>query len=143
MKAEPEARVHRRRIKVVDNVFQYRMIALLLVIVVCSAAAFAAGAFLVSAIAGARGNGQPGQWLLTILPSILVNDLVIMVLLVVVGIFLTHRIAGPVFRVQRDIDRVLEGEKHVRVRFRRHDAFPELAEKVNKLIERINDKPQR
>jgi len=131
MKAEPEANVHRRRIKVIDNVFQYRMIAVLLVIVVCGAAAFAAGALLA------------GQRLLSVLPSLLINDLVIMALLIVAGIFLTHRVAGPVFRVQSDIDKVLAGEKNVRVRFRRHDAFPELAEKVNKLIERIDDKPRR
>ncbi len=140
MRVEAEAHVHRRRIKVIDNVFQYRMIAILLAIVVCGAAAFTAGLLLVSAVAGALGHAQPR---LSVLPSILVNDVVIMVLLVIAGIFLTHRVAGPVFRVQSDIDRVLAGEKNVRVRFRRHDAFPELAEKVNKLIERIDDKPQR
>ncbi len=141
MKVEAEANVHRRRIKVIDNVFQYRVIAVLLVIVVCGAAAFAVGALLVSAIAGARAPSGPR--LLSLFPSILINDLVIMVLLIVAGIFVTHRVAGPVFRVQSDIDRVLAGEKNVRVKFRRNDAFPELAEKVNKLIERIDHKPGR
>jgi methyl-accepting chemotaxis protein len=127
--------VHRRRIKVIDNVFQYRVIAILLLIVVCGFAAFTAGALLVSAAVRAQGVAS-------IFPPILVNDIVIMLALIIAGIFLTHRIAGPVYRVQSDIDRVLAGEKRVRVRFRKHDAFPELAEKVNKLIERIDDKPQ-
>ncbi|HTP57424.1 MAG TPA: hypothetical protein VMM82_00815, partial [Spirochaetia bacterium] len=118
-----------------------RMIAVLLVIVVCGAAAFTAGALVVYAIAGARASSSQG--LLSLFPSILINDLVIMVLLIVAGIFLTHRVAGPVFRVQSDIDKVLAGEKNVRVKFRRSDAFPELAEKVNKLIERIDDKSRR
>ncbi len=135
--------MYQRRIKVIDNVFQYRMIAVLLVIVVCGVAAFTAGALLVSALARAQGHVQSGQRLLSIFPPILVNDIVIMLLLIIAGIFLTHRIAGPIFRVQSDIERVLAGEKNVRVRFRRHDAFPELAEKVNKLIERIDKQPRR
>ena len=133
----------RRRIKVIDNVFQYRTIAVLLVIVVCGVAAFTLCALIISALAQARGYPHQGLRLLAVFPSILVNDLVIMLMLIVAGVFLTHRIAGPVFRIQSDIDRVLAGERNVRVRFRRHDAFPELAEKVNKLIERIDDQPRR
>jgi len=55
------------------------------------------------------------------------------------GILATHRIAGPVYRIEIDIERVLAGEKGVRVRTRRRDAFPDLAERVNELIERIDD----
>jgi nitrogen fixation/metabolism regulation signal transduction histidine kinase len=138
-----EARVYRRRIKVIDNVFQYRTIAVLLVIVVCGVAAFTLGALVISALAQAREYSHQGLRLLAVFPYILVNDLVIMLMLIVAGVFLTHKIAGPVFRIQSDIDKVLAGERNVRVRFRRHDAFPELAEKVNKLIERIDDQPRR
>jgi methyl-accepting chemotaxis protein len=134
--------VHRRRVKVIDTVFQYRMIAVLLIVVVCGLAAFTAGALLVFVAARAQGQGLSAERLLSIFPPILVNDLVIMVFLIIAGIFLTHRIAGPVYRIQIDIDRVLAGENDVQVRVRRHDAFPELAEKVNELIERIHDHPQ-
>lgn len=133
--------MNRRRIRVVDNVFQYRMIAILLSIVVCGFATFTGGALIVFAIARAKGFAVPGERILSILPPILVNDIVIMVILIIVGIFLTLRIAGPVFRIQSDIQRVLAGEKRVRVRFRRRDAFPELAKKVNQLIERIDNQP--
>jgi methyl-accepting chemotaxis protein len=74
-----------------------------------------------------------------ILPPLLINDLVIMVFVVVVGIVTSLRVAGPVFRVQNDIDRALSGESGVRVRVRRTDSFPELADKVNQLIERLED----
>ena len=59
-------------------------------------------------------------------------------LMIVVGISTTHRIAGPIYRIESEIDRVLAGEKGVRVRLRRHDSFPDLAIKVNQLIERID-----
>ncbi len=133
--------MNRRRIRVVDNVFQYRMIAILLLIVVCGFAAFTAGALIVFAIARARGFAIPGERMLSIFPPILANDIVIMIILIVAGIYVTLRIAGPVYRIQSDIKRVLAGEKRVRVRFRRRDAFPELAERVNQLIERIDNQP--
>ena len=133
--------VHPRRIKVIDNVFQFRMIAILLTVVVGGLAAFVAGVLVVSAVA--RGISLPRlARMYAVLPPILVNDLVIMILLVVMGVFLTHRIAGPADRVQKDIERVLAGEKGVKVRFRKGDAFPELADKVNQLIERVDDKRQ-
>ncbi len=133
--------MNRRRIRVVDNVFQYRMIAILLFIVVCGFAAFTAGALIVFAVARARGFAIPGERMLSIFPPILANDIVIMIILIVAGIYVTLRIAGPVYRIQSDIKRVLAGEKRVRVRFRRRDAFPELAERVNQLIERIDNQP--
>ena len=133
--------MNRRRIKVVDNVFQYRMIAILLLMVVCGFAAFTAGALIAFAIARARGFDIPGERMLSVFPPILVNDIVIMIILIVAGIYVTLRIAGPVYRIQSDIKRVLAGEKRVKVRFRRRDAFPELAERVNQLIERIDNQP--
>jgi hypothetical protein len=41
--------------------------------------------------------------------------------------------------MESDIERTLSGERGVRVRLRTGDAFPDLAEKVNQLIERIDD----
>lgn len=126
-----------RRIKVIDNVFQYRLIAVLLTVVLGGLAAFA-GVSVVVALAAGGLSSAALQRMYAALPPILLNDLVIMVLLVIMGIFVTHRIAGPVYRVQKDIERVLRGEKGVRVKFRKGDSFPELAEKVNSLIERID-----
>ncbi len=133
----------RRKIRVIDNVFQYRHIAMLLLVVVGGLVVFAAGAVLAFALARTWSPVLTGERLLAIFPPILVNDIVIMVVLIVAGIFITLRIAGPIHRVLSDIDRVLAGERHVRVRFRRRDAFHELAEKVNQLIERIDDSLQR
>ncbi len=74
-----------------------------------------------------------------ILPPLLINNLAIMAFIIVVGVFITHRIAGPVYRVEKDIDRVLAGEKGVRIALRKGDNFPALADKVNKLVERIDN----
>jgi nitrogen fixation/metabolism regulation signal transduction histidine kinase len=91
------------------------------------------------AIARVEGKAPDPRVLLVILPPLLLNDLAIMVVVIVLGIVMSHRIAGPVFRIAADIDRVLSGERGVRVSLRRRDAFEELAEKVNELFEHIDD----
>jgi methyl-accepting chemotaxis protein len=163
-------RPHKRKLRVIDSPFQYRMIATFLGVVLAGFVLFSAGLFLYYWISYAYGdnlfkeiitlhkqvtetkvveeNGVqktvsytttrdvPGvNRLELILPPLLVNNLAIMLFMIVVGIFISHRIAGPVFRVEKEINRVLAGEKGVRVKLRKNDSFPELAEKVNGLIE--------
>jgi methyl-accepting chemotaxis protein len=128
-----------RRTKVVDGRFQYRAIALSLTMVLLGLLLFAGLTALYYAIARVEGKAPDPRILLLILPPLLLNDLAIMVAVIVLGIFMSHRIAGPVFRIAADIDRVLSGERGVRVSLRRRDAFEELAEKVNELFEHIDD----
>jgi methyl-accepting chemotaxis protein len=163
---------NKRRIKVIDSPFQYRMVATYLAVVLAGFILFSAGLVLYYWISYASGdnlfkeiitlhkqvsekrvieeNGVqktetytttkdiPGvNRLELILPPLLINNLAIMLFVIVIGIFTSHRIAGPVYRVESEIDRVLAGQKGVRVRTRKRDSFPELAEKVNLLIERV------
>ncbi|MGA2641111.1 MAG: hypothetical protein ABSG21_09430 [Spirochaetia bacterium] len=127
-----------RRIKVVDGRFQYRLIALSLSMILLGLLLFAGLAALSYAIARAAGKALDPRILLVILPPLLLNDLAIMVVVIVVGIRMSHRIAGPVYRIAEDIDRVLAGERGVRVTLRQKDALADLAEKVNQLIEHID-----
>ena len=141
MKAEAARKARKpRRIRVVDGRLQYRIIAVMLATIVAGLVLFAAAVgiwILASPGAGASGNAST---LLLILPPLLINDLLLMVLMIVVGVVMTHRIAGPVYRMEADIERVLAGERGVRVRLRRRDAYADLAERVNRLLERIDGK---
>jgi hypothetical protein len=130
----------KRRIKVVDGRLQYRMIAVSLSLVLAGLLVFAVltGVYYLAVHRAADGGSRP-ELLLSILPPLLLNDLAIMALVIIVGIFTTHRIAGPIYRLESDIERTLSGERGVHVRLRKGDAFPDLAEKVNQLIERIDD----
>lgn len=131
-----------RRTKVVDGRMQYRIIAVLLATIVGGLLLFGIVVGLIALWARGTGQGPLGPELRRILPALLVNDLLIMILLIIVGIVMTHRIAGPAFRMEADIDRALAGERGVRVRLRRGDAHADLAEKVNQLLERIDDAHQ-
>jgi len=129
-----------RKVRVVDGGFQYRVVALALLVVVIGLAVFAAVAALFYGISSATGHPPDPRLLLAVLPALLLNDLAIMVVAIIVGIAMSHRIAGPVYRIASDIDRALAGERGVRVSLRRKDALGELAEKVNRLFERIDGK---
>jgi methyl-accepting chemotaxis protein len=128
-----------RRIKVVDGRFQYRMIAISLTVIVLGLLLFAGVTALYYALARAEGKAPNPEILLVILPPLLLNDLAIMIMVIVIGLYTSHRIAGPVYRIAVDIDRVLSGERGVRVSLRRQDALADFAEKVNQLIERFDD----
>ncbi len=73
-----------------------------------------------------------------VLPPILVNNLVILVLTVVIGIFYSHRIAGAAHRIEADIGRSLAGERDVQVRLRKKDKLQRLAMQVNRLIAELD-----
>jgi methyl-accepting chemotaxis protein len=127
-----------RRIKVVDGRFQYRMIALSLVMVLLGLLVFAGLSALYYGLARVEGHAVDPRLLMVILPPLLLNDLAIMVIVIVIGLVMSHRIAGPVYRIAADIDRVLAGGRDVRVSLRKNDAFADLAEKVNELFEHID-----
>lgn len=72
-----------------------------------------------------------------VLPPLLLNNLIIMVLITIIGLFYSHKIAGPIYRIETDIARVLGGEQGVRIRLRKGDKLMSLADNVNKLIDRL------
>ncbi|MFP4363027.1 MAG: hypothetical protein ACLFR1_04090 [Spirochaetia bacterium] len=74
-----------------------------------------------------------------VLPPIIVNNVVIMVIITIMGLFYSHRIAGPAYRMSQDIQRVLNGEQGVRIKLRKHDKLKELADRVNELLEYVDE----
>jgi nitrogen fixation/metabolism regulation signal transduction histidine kinase len=69
-----------------------------------------------------------------ILPPILINNVIIVIIISILGIFYSHKIAGPAYRMSMDINRVLDGEKGVQIKLRQHDKLHNLADRVNQLI---------
>lgn len=53
------------------------------------------------------------------------------VFLTVIGILVSHRVAGPVLRVRNHMDRLSDGMTPDDLQFRENDYFPELASSVN------------
>ncbi len=75
---------------------------------------------------------------ITILYMLALNSFGIVWVITALGIIITHRVAGPVYRMQQQLERVLQGEKIGPIRLRRGDECQELAETINQVLEQKN-----
>lgn len=55
-----------------------------------------------------------------------------------VGLVMTNRAAGPLYRINKQLDEYNETGKFVKISLREKDFFKETADKINKAIERNN-----
>jgi len=55
-------------------------------------------------------------------------------LMLVVGVILTHRIAGPVYRMERHLEALARGENPGECRIRKDDEFQELCTRLNEAV---------
>lgn len=55
------------------------------------------------------------------------------------GIVLSHRVAGPVYRVSEHLRDMAETHNYKALSFRKSDEFPELAGAVNSLVESLKE----
>ena len=62
---------------------------------------------------------------------------IVILLFGAVSIFITHKIAGPLYRLKKSLSQVTEGNLNVVVKLRKWDDLQDLAEHVNILIEEL------
>ena len=53
------------------------------------------------------------------------------------AVIISHRLAGPIFRLEKDLDKIIEGDHSVRIRFRSKDCLDSLAVKLNQVLDRL------
>jgi len=58
--------------------------------------------------------------------------------IIILSVFLSHRIAGPIFHFQRTIKEMTKGQPVDKIHLRKHDRFKDFAEDLNGLIEYVN-----
>ena len=59
--------------------------------------------------------------------------------IIIISVFLSHRIAGPIFVFQRTIKNLAKGDTVERVRLRKHDMLNDFASDLNLLIDSTNN----
>ncbi len=75
------------------------------------------------------------------LHKVLWPAVVVIALLVGIQVILaSHRVAGPVYRVERTLEELLKGNFHVRMRLRKGDEFRELEDVVNRLADHLQQR---
>lgn len=70
----------------------------------------------------------------------LIVSMAVFIGLMIFGLFLSHRVAGPIYRIESYMKQVAKGENDLRpVRLRKGDFFPEIAGIVNDAIDQISN----
>jgi methyl-accepting chemotaxis protein len=54
-----------------------------------------------------------------------------------ISIFITHKIAGPVFRLKKCLTEITQGNLDIKIRLRKGDDLKDLAEHINILVEEL------
>lgn len=65
---------------------------------------------------------------------------VVFVLMMGLGILYSHRIAGPLYHLDRKMRRIAGGEEPSPVQFRQRDQFVELAESFNAMVVKLRER---
>lgn len=66
---------------------------------------------------------------------------ILFILLIMWGIIVSHRFAGPMERVEKELKRITEhGDYKTRLRLRKHDDMRPIADAINKLLDKLEGK---
>lgn len=63
------------------------------------------------------------------------GSLIFLGLVSVLGLVLSHRVAGPIFNISRVLSEIREGNRQARITLRPKDEFQQLANEVNKTLD--------
>ncbi len=74
--------------------------------------------------------------------SLIILLVVFMAVAAVLAVFISHKIAGPMFRFERSLEAIAKGDLHFQVNLRKSDEFKYLAEKINDMILQLRTKVQ-
>jgi methyl-accepting chemotaxis protein len=136
---------NRRRQLIVDKPFQYRLIGLLLAI-------WAANSLFFSIILYYFYEGHilrfyhlvPRTGMVPLLSAPVLFSVAIgfilmfgMVLVGIIGVYLSNQIAGPLYRVKLSLNRVSEGDVNFEIRFRDRDFLEDFPDYFNKMLDSL------
>ena len=130
-----------RKRKLINSGLQLKLITTFL-LVACVASLFQVLLLNRSLLNMARSMDSNGQAVLAQLPQLLFNNLlltmvVLVPVMVVVGMLVTHRVAGPIYRFQKHFEAIANGEQVRPCKIRQGDELQELCSKINAAVDRL------
>lgn len=90
----------------------------------------------------AQDPGQAGDYLATrghYVPMLVLMAFFMLIGITGLGIMTTHRIAGPLIKLQRAFDEIKEGNFDYRLQFRQEDDLADLAASFNEMMDRLRE----
>ena len=138
-----EKRPYRRRRYVVKKEFQLKYVGLIVAVMLLSAVVsgytiyYNSWVLLGSKLASVYPQGRLVQIFRSVNIRLVVTMFFVTMLCVGIGILASHRIAGPVFRMIRFLGNVTNGDYSQRLCLRKKDELKDLAESINRLVDKL------
>lgn len=82
-----------------------------------------------------EGTSDVSSLFSVVFTPLIAANLLVLVISIPFTLLYSHKIAGPIYRLQQCIDLLLSGEMDFMITLRRHDEFKYLADKMNALID--------
>ncbi len=143
-----EKHPYKRRQLYVKKGFQFRFI-LKFCILVSLGSLFSTGLFLLFSQGTLTSSFQDSRLVientaLAVLPAVLYTNVITLILItmgtVVVTLFISHKIAGPLFRFERELKGIAEGDLTTKIRLREKDQISDVAESLNCAVSALREK---
>ena len=81
---------------------------------------------------------------LAILPAVIYTNLftlgLVILAAIIVILFITHKIAGPLFRLENELNRIGNGDLTGKIALRENDQVTEMADSINKMTDKLHQK---
>ena len=85
-----------------------------------------------------RGMFMTDRFELIIVPMA-ITFLAFILLSFIFGIVYSHKLAGPIYRLEKSLIRIIEGDRDFEVRLRKKDQFKKFEILLNRLIKKLNE----
>lgn len=137
----------RRRIRIVNMEFQLNFILKFCAVIIFAALTIAAIVYTLS-IPSTTTVFENSRLTLKstsdfILPILILSSLVAIIIAglitIIITLFISHRIAGPLYRLEKDIAEVNQGNLGVEIRVRKKDELQNLAKSLNQMLKIIRN----
>lgn len=138
---------HRRKIHMVKMQFQRDFILKFCMIIICSALILTGVVYALS-VSSTTTVFENSRLVIKstadfLLPLLLLSSLVAIIaagaLTIIFTLVISHRIAGPLYRLEKDITEVNNGNLNMEIRVRKDDELQDLAKSLNQMLKIINN----
>ena len=75
-----------------------------------------------------------------LLYPLIIKSTIFFALLAMVSALLSHRISGPIYHFEKVCREIKNGDKKARIKLRKGDAFSDLAEEFNSMLDAVTEK---
>ena len=76
-------------------------------------------------------------------PFVLISGIIVIILISWRVLILSHRLAGPIYRLEKDLQDIARGNFSMRIRFRKKDELRSIADGINKILDEIERRLER